>query len=56
MTIEVVADCFCTGLLLSDTDTVKLDVPLVVGVPEITPVADARVSPAGRVPDEIDHV
>lgn len=34
----------------------KLDVPVDVGVPEITPVVAASVSPAGRLPDEIDHV
>jgi hypothetical protein len=55
-TIEVDADCFCTGLLLSDTDTVKLEVPLLVGVPEIAPVAVPRLSPGGRLPDETDHV
>jgi hypothetical protein len=31
-------------------------VPLADGVPEIIPVVAARVSPAGRVPDVIDHV
>ena len=31
-------------------------VPAVVGVPVIVPVEDLRVSPAGRVPDDIDHV
>ncbi len=38
----------------SVTFTVKLEVPAVVGVPEITP-AELSVRPAGRVPDEIDH-
>jgi hypothetical protein len=33
---------------------VKLDVPVAVGVPEITPVA-VRVSPAGSVPLAIDQ-
>jgi hypothetical protein len=37
------------------TWTVKLEVPVVVGVPEITPVAGARVSPAGNVPLAIDQ-
>jgi hypothetical protein len=30
--------------------------PLPVGVPEIRPVEGAKLSPAGRVPEEIDHV
>jgi hypothetical protein len=34
---------------------VKANVPLVVGVPEITPAPDS-VSPAGSVPDASDHV
>ena len=34
----------------------KLDVPLVVGVPEMMPVVAARVSPAGRLPEVIDQV
>jgi hypothetical protein len=41
---------------LSLTDAVKLNVPLVVGVPEMMPVVAARVSPAGSVPVVIDHV
>lgn len=36
--------------------TVNVDVPAVVGVPEITPVEELRESPAGRFPDETDHV
>ena len=34
----------------SATVRVTLSAPPVVGVPEITPVAPSRVSPAGRVP------
>jgi hypothetical protein len=30
-------------------------VPVEVGVPEIRPVAEVSVKPAGRVPAEIDH-
>ena len=30
--------------------------PAVVGVPEITPVDEFRVNPAGKVPELIDHV
>jgi hypothetical protein len=40
----------------SVTFTVKLLVPMPVGVPEITPVLAASVSPAGRVPTEMDQV
>jgi hypothetical protein len=41
--------------LSSVTWTVKLLVPAVVGVPEITPVAGLRLSPAGRLPTVIAH-
>jgi hypothetical protein len=46
--IEVVASFVWAGLPLSLTATVKLNVPLAVGVPEMIPVVAARVSPAGR--------
>jgi len=36
--------------------TVKLYVPIVVGVPEITPVASFKIRPAGNVRLEIDQV
>jgi hypothetical protein len=42
--------------LASCTCTVKLEVPAVVGVPEITPVELARVNPAGRLPETIDQL
>ena len=45
-----------TGEPLSLTVAVKLEVPLVVGVPEMIPVVAARESPAGRLPAVIDHV
>jgi hypothetical protein len=35
---------------------VKLDVPVAVGVPEIAPVVDDRVRPAGRLPEVTDQV
>jgi hypothetical protein len=44
------------ALPLSVTFAVKLDVPEAVGVPEITPVEGASVTPAGRLPDWIAHV
>lgn len=50
-----VADCFWTGLPLSETVTVKVEVPDAEGAPEITPVVAARVRPAGNAP-EMDHV
>jgi hypothetical protein len=41
----------CCGLDESVTEKVKLLVPIAVGVPEITPVDAAKLSPAGRVPE-----
>lgn len=41
---------------MSLTVAVKLAAPVAVGVPEITPELAASVSPAGRLPDEMDHV
>jgi hypothetical protein len=35
--------------------TVKVDVAAAVGLPEMTPALE-RVSPAGRLPAEIDHL
>ena len=49
--IDRTADCAWTGLLLSVTVSVKLDVPLLVGIPEITPVPGANVRPAGKLPE-----
>jgi hypothetical protein len=49
------ADAVCAGLLLSVTVAVKLDVPLVVALPEITP-DDVNVRPAVRLPDVIDQL
>jgi hypothetical protein len=42
-------------LLLSVTVAVKEEVPLTDGVPEIAPVDDVSVSPAGKLPEVIDH-
>ena len=50
------ADLVCAGLLLSVTETVKLEVPEAVGVPEMTPVEGASVTPAGRLPAVTDQV
>lgn len=51
--IDSGADAVCDPL--SFTATVNVDVPVAVGVPEITPALDI-VSPAGRLPEAIDHV
>jgi hypothetical protein len=53
--IDSCADAVCAGDPLSFTATVNVTVPFVVGVPEITPALDI-VSPAGRLPEAIDHV
>jgi hypothetical protein len=55
MTIESEADVVFAGLPASLTEAVKLKVPFVVGVPEMVPVPEARLSPAGR-PETIDHL
>jgi hypothetical protein len=54
--IEVAADLVWSGLPLSLTVAVKLEVPVAEGVPEITPVVAARVSPAGSLPEVIDQL
>jgi hypothetical protein len=42
--------------LAPDTCTVKLLVPVAVGVPEIAPVLGVSVNPVGRDPETIDQV
>lgn len=49
------AEVVWAGELLSATCTVKFDVPLAVGVPEMAPALDSA-RPAGKLPDAIDHV
>jgi hypothetical protein len=49
-------DLVCTGLDESATLKVRLAVPAAVGVPEMVPVAAARLRPAGSVPLVMDHV
>jgi hypothetical protein len=56
MAIERLTDLVCAGFPASVTVAVKLDVPLAVGVPEIRPVLEDRLSPAGRLPDVTDQV
>ena len=55
-TIDIDADAVCLGEPLSFTVAVKLNVPLAVGVPEMTPVAAEIERPAGRLPEAIDQV
>ena len=55
-TIDITADAVCLGEPLSFAVAVKLNVPLTVGVPEITPVLLWNANPAGRLPDVIDQV
>jgi hypothetical protein len=56
MVMDRDTDLVWTGVLLSLTVAVKAKFPLVVGVPEITPLPAARVSPLGRLPEVIDQV
>jgi hypothetical protein len=44
------------GVSESVTVTVKFVVPAVVGVPEIAPVAELRIRPAGKLPVVTLHV
>ena len=48
--------CAAVNELASVTWTVKLLVPVPVGVPEITPVLAASASPVGKVPEEMDQL
>jgi hypothetical protein len=48
--------CDPATLLESVTLTPKLDVPVVVGVPETVPVVALRTNPAGSCPDEMAKV
>ena len=54
-TIDSCAEAVCAGDALSVTVTVKFDVPVFVGVPEITPALESD-SPLGSVPEVTDHV
>jgi hypothetical protein len=53
--IDSLADCVCAGDPLSFTMTANVEVPLAVGVPEITPALESA-RPAGNFPEASDHV
>lgn len=53
--IEPDTDAVCAGLSESFTVAVKLNVPLVTGVPEITPEEAVIETPPGNCPDVIDQ-
>jgi hypothetical protein len=53
--IDSCTPAVCAGDPLSCTPTVNVEVPLAVGVPEITPELESA-NPAGRLPDAMDHV
>jgi hypothetical protein len=55
ITIESLSVVVSAGLPESVTFTVKLLVPVALGVPEIRPVAEVSVKPAGRLPVVMDH-
>jgi hypothetical protein len=50
------SDFVAVSELASVTLTVKVLVPVPVGVPEITPVVEARVNPAGKAPEVTDQL
>jgi hypothetical protein len=51
-----VSDFVAVSELASATCTVKLLVPVPVGVPEIVPVLGVSVNPVGREPEVMDQV
>jgi len=53
--IDSWTDLVTAGLSASVTFTVNVLDPVAVGVPEIRPVDEPRVRPAGRLPDVMDH-
>lgn len=50
---RLLTDLVCAGLDESVTVKDRLVVPLAVGVPEIKPVDEFRLSQAGRLPDHV---
>ena len=55
MVIERETDLLCAGFPASAAVAVKPKVPDVVGVPEMMPVAEVKLRPAGRLPEAIDQ-
>ena len=55
-TVIIIDNVFVPSPALLVALTVKLDVPAVVGVPDIVPVDELIVKPAGKLPLDIDHV
>ena len=51
-TVIVKFDVVAVALFISVTLIARVDDPTVVGVPEMTPVAEASESPAGNEPEE----
>lgn len=51
----VMVSCFVAERVPDDALTVKVDLPALVGVPEIRPDV-LRLSPVGRAPDDTDHL
>jgi hypothetical protein len=49
--IDKLAEAVFTGLLESVTCTVKLEVPVAVGVPVMAPLEALRLSPPGSEPE-----
>ncbi len=54
--IEIENCCENVNEFESLTVIVKVKPPVVVGVPEITPVAGSKLKPSGKLPEVIDHV
>ena len=54
--IVIDKDLVAVAAFASCACTVKVEVPAVVGVPEIAPVELFKVNPAGRLPEVIDQV
>ena len=54
--IDRFAEAVLAGLLESVTVTVKLEVPVAVGVPVMAPLEALRLSPAGSEPEVIAQV
>ena len=54
-TFIIIDNVFVSSPALFVTLTVKLEIPAVVGVPDIVPV-ELRFNPVGKLPFDIDHV